>query len=197
MSFRKERKFRLTASDAKRLRAILLNDGMTLLHPNRKITSQYFDTRDLQAYLDSEEGTLPRYKIRVRWYNDDQSSLALERKVSSVEGRYKTTDKITPARFAKLKQGGLVDNAYGLITPSVEISYSRSYFDYANLRITFDTDIRYAYSRNRHQMRDLEEVVEIKAPFEVSDTYLETVVPYPASRFSKYARAFLHQEQAI
>lgn len=197
MSFRKERKFRLTASDAKRLRAILLNDGMTLLHPNRKITSQYFDTRDLQAYLDSEEGTLPRYKIRVRWYNDDQSSLALERKVSSVEGRYKTTDKITPARFAKLKQSGLVDNAYGLITPSVEISYSRSYFDYANLRITFDTDIRYAYSRNRHQMRDLEEVVEIKAPFEVSDTYLETVVPYPASRFSKYARAFLHQEQAI
>lgn len=197
MSFRKERKFRLTSSDAKKLRALLLSRRMTLLHPDRKITSQYFDTADLRACRESEEGILPRYKIRVRWYNDDRTSLALERKVSSIEGRFKTTKAIAPAEFEAIKRNGSLDRDYGMIFPSVIISYRRSYFDYQGLRITFDTDIRYQYSGSTRRFRDLEEVVEVKAPFDVPDTFLETIVPVPASRFSKYARSFLHREQAV
>ncbi|MGC3940765.1 polyphosphate polymerase domain-containing protein [Roseobacter sp. EG26] len=197
MSFRKERKFRLTSSDAKKFRALLLGRGMSLLHPNRKIASQYFDTRDLQAFRDSEEGVLPRFKIRVRWYNDDQSSLSLERKTSSVEGRFKTTKAVKAEEFANFIRNGIVDQSYGNLIPSVCIEYRRSYFNYEDLRITFDSDIRYRYSGSARQFRDLEEVVEIKAPFEVPDNYLETIVPVPSSRFSKYARSFLHRENAI
>jgi hypothetical protein len=197
MSFRKERKFRLTSSDAKELRAKLSNKGMMLLHPNRKITSQYFDTPDLQAFSDSEEGVLPRFKIRVRWYNDDQSVLTFERKVSAVEGRFKTVRRIQKANFDKICKAGFLDRDYGRTIPSVEISYERSYFQYENLRITFDTNIRYCFPQSVRQYRDFEEVVEIKAPMIISDDYLEQVVPVPASRFSKYARSFLHAEHAI
>jgi SPX domain protein involved in polyphosphate accumulation len=197
VSFRKERKFRLTSFDAKALKARLLDKGMTFLHPDRKISSQYFDTRDLRAFGDSEEGVLPRFKIRIRWYNNNPSKLALERKVSSIEGRYKTSQAITAADFAKMKREGILDKDYGRVIPSVVIAYRRSYFNFEGLRITFDTDIRYCFSRSSRQFRDFEEVVEIKAPFEVSDNYLENLVPVPASRFSKYARSFLHREQAI
>ncbi len=44
------------------------------------IHSQYFDTRDFKMLFDSEEGLLPRNKIRVRWYDSDLDSLNLEKK---------------------------------------------------------------------------------------------------------------------
>lgn len=197
MSFRKERKFRLTSSGAKELKALLTNKGMTLLHPNRKITSQYFDTLDLRAFEESEEGVLPRYKIRVRWYNTDQSILALERKTSSIEGRFKTTKAIRFIEFEAMKRRGTLDKDYGKIFPSVVVSYRRSYFDYQGIRITFDTDIRYSYNRSTGQFRDLEEVVEIKAPFDASNEFLEAIISVPTSRFSKYSRSFLHRGHAV
>ena len=197
MSFRKERKFRLTSSSAKDLKASLPGKGMTLLHPDRKITSQYFDTFDLRAYTDSEEGVLPRFKVRIRWYNDDQRQMTFERKVSSVEGRFKTMKPITQDDFNKMIRSGCFDRDYGRITPSVQISYERSYFQYENMRVTFDRNISYRFARSARAYRDMEEVVEIKVPQDMSDDYLEQVVPVPASRFSKYARAFLHREHAV
>lgn len=197
MSFRKERKFRLTASDARKLKGQLLAKGMRPLHPDRKITSQYFDNGDNQAFSDSEEGILPRYKIRVRWYNDDQSKLALERKTSSIEGRFKTTQVLGILEFERMLSSGGFDRAYGKIFAGAKISYQRSYFEYQGIRITFDTNIRYKFSGTQRQHRDLEEVVEIKAPYEMSDDVLERLLPIPSSRFSKYARAFLHRANAI
>ena len=64
MSFRKEKKFRMSYSDLALAKTKLLEMGMTKLHPNRVITSQYFDTRCLKMFSESEEGLLPRKKIR-------------------------------------------------------------------------------------------------------------------------------------
>lgn len=197
MSFRKERKFRLSAYDARALKAELLVKGMTLLFPNRKITSQYFDTPELRGFEESEEGVLPRYKIRVRWYNDNSEELLLERKTSSIEGRFKTSVVISSTQFFRMKRDGYLDSAYGMVVPSSIVSYMRSYFEFGNLRITFDTDIRYGFGGNALSFRDFEEVVEIKAPFEVPDDYLESLVPVPTSRFSKYGRSFLHRARAV
>lgn len=197
MSFRKERKFRMTSYDASALKARFLGRGMTMLHPDRKIASQYFDTPDLRAFEDSEEGVLPRFKIRVRWYNDDQSKLALERKTSSIEGRFKTTEEISSLGFARMKREGHLDPAYGMVFPSVVIAYRRAYFAYGELRVTFDRDIRYFFGPGIMTFRDFEEVIEIKAPMHTPDDYLERLVPIPTSRFSKYGRSFLNRAQAV
>ena len=197
MSFRKEQKFRVSSSDSLILKSKLLKEGMSALYPDRNITSQYFDTKDLEAFRQSEEGILPRKKIRVRWYNDDQKLLTLEEKTSSVEGRYKTSLKIKKNDFDKILKSGILDKIYGNIFPSVKIGYSRSYFLFKKIRITFDKSITYKFSDNYLIYRDFEEVVEIKAPANCSEGYLENIINTPMSRFSKYCRAFLVRDNLI
>ena len=55
MSFRKEKKFKLTISEKNILKQKLINLGMIELYPRRKISSIYFDTRNLDFYINSEE----------------------------------------------------------------------------------------------------------------------------------------------
>ena len=50
------------------LRKIINSQSAQRTFPNRTINSLYFDTASLNDYHDSEEGTVPRKKIRVRWY---------------------------------------------------------------------------------------------------------------------------------
>ena len=44
MSFRKEKKYRLTISDIRLLKSLLISQGMQILYPKRKINTCYFDT---------------------------------------------------------------------------------------------------------------------------------------------------------
>lgn len=191
MSFRKEKKFRVSVYDSLILKAQLQNQGMRKLFPKRSIHSQYFDTKDNKMFDDSEEGILPRKKVRVRWYNHLQNVLTLEKKTSSIEGRFKVTRKIDLEEFNKYNVNGLMDNLYGHITPSVLVEYSREYFQYQDMRITFDSNIRYFMNKTNKASVDEERVIEIKVPFFVSDDYIENILPIANSRFSKYSRAFL------
>ena len=79
MSFRKEKKFRLSQSDILLTKSTLIKSGMITLHPNRVITSQYFDTKCHRIFSESEEGLLQK-KIRVRWYNKENKQLTFEEK---------------------------------------------------------------------------------------------------------------------
>ena len=88
MSFRKEKKFRVTVSDFHKCRYQWHKLGMKPLFEPRLITSVYFDTIDLNMFNDSEEGVLPRKKVRIRWYGNSKI-FALENKISSIEGRFK------------------------------------------------------------------------------------------------------------
>ena len=86
MSYRKEKKFRLTLSDMQLLKSNLLSQGMNELYPMRKVNSCYFDTNEMQMFHDSDQGVLPRKKIRIRNYNDEKI-FTKEIKISSEEGR--------------------------------------------------------------------------------------------------------------
>jgi hypothetical protein len=66
MSFRKEIKFRLSYSDMAQMQNQLIALGMKELHPCRIINSCYFDNDNLTLFHESEEGVLPRKKIRIR-----------------------------------------------------------------------------------------------------------------------------------
>ena len=85
MSFRKEKKYKLTFSDQNILKNKLIDKGMKILYPKRTVNSVYFDTNNLDFYLNSEEGVLPRKKIRLRWYNKDIKKISKEIKISSVK----------------------------------------------------------------------------------------------------------------
>ena len=193
MSFRKEKKFRVTLSDFYKFQDQLYQQGMVTLFEPRLITSVYFDTVDLNMFHDSEEGVLPRKKVRIRWYNDDQL-YTLENKTSSIEGRFKVTSKLKNSiSEKKIFTRNRLDAQYGQIKPTLKVSYRRSYFVFNEMRITFDKDIcyqnlKYADKRKYH---DPERVIEIKIPANCPDDFVERLIPFPTARFSKYSRGLL------
>ena len=196
MSFRKEVKIALTPADSLLVQAELTGKGMKPLHPERRVNSQYFDTSAMDFFHDTDEGVLPRRKIRVRWYDDDCENYALEEKISSVEGRFKTSEKIFPNQFKDLLNGGLIRNGR-VLHPVVRVGYRRAYFLLDKVRVTFDRGIEYWFNRDAGQRIDFEEVMEMKTLIDCPDDYLETWVPYPRTRFSKYGRAFLLRDGII
>ena len=64
-------------------------------------------------FEESEEGVLPRKKIRVRWYNDQKERLSLEEKTSSIEGRFKKTTSISKEKYEQYVKNGILNNVYG------------------------------------------------------------------------------------
>lgn len=191
MSFRKEKKYRVTKSDFFLLKSSLFQIGMVSLHASREINSIYFDNANLQMFSDSEEGVLPRKKVRVRWYNAF-SDLILEKKISSTEGRYKTAKPIKK----NILPITLLDNNYGLLGQALKVTYNREYYMLNKLRITFDENIKYRnlISRKNMNFYDAERVIEVKVPLECDDDFIEKIIPYATSRFSKYSRGLMLSE---
>jgi len=193
MSFRKEKKYRLSKSDFYTLRANLSSMGMKPLYDKRQINSVYFDNKDMQMFYESEEGVLPRKKIRVRWYNSS-TKYSKEIKISSIEGRFKSSQKLTSIKTLNNISGMKVfDPSYGYVYPIVKISYLRTYFELGNMRITFDENITYKDLRkvNCNSLSDAEFVVEVKIPDSFEDDSLEKIIPYQTARFSKFCRGIL------
>ena len=199
MSFRKEKKYRLTNSEQKLLKSSLINKGMTRLYPKRQVNSCYFDTLDLVLFFDSDEGVLPRRKLRYRWY-DDSKEAKKELKVTSIEGRYKiiSTKKIN-LDISSVKKISHFDREYGFLYPVILISYDREYYIYKNLRITFDTNITYKDLRGSfgNKFLDPETVMEIKTSYQQADDFIESIINYPTVRFSKYSRGILMMEKML
>ena len=199
MSFRKEKKYKLTFSDQSILKNKLIDKGMKILYPKRTVNSIYFDTNNLDFYLNSEEGVLPRKKIRLRWYDKDIKKIFKEIKISSVEGRFKTSEPFLYNENIFNNNLQLLDNEFGILKSQMQITYSREYFFFNDLRITFDSNIQYTdrSSLNNIVTKDKETVMEIKVNFKTNDDYIEKIIGYPTSRFSKYSRSILYTKRLI
>jgi SPX domain protein involved in polyphosphate accumulation len=185
MSFRIEKKVRLSPSEFHLIKSFLLDQGMKSLFPDREINSIYYDTHQYDLFHDSEEGVLPRKKIRIRWYSNKNQS-KLEKKISSIEGRYKEVKNLKSNNL-----NFIFDKNYGYLTPSIMVSYKRSYFSYKALRITLDRSIKYINLRSHKHIEKTEEecVMEVKAQSTLMEGYIYNVLPFlRISRFSKYCR---------
>ena len=192
MSFRKEKKFRLTLSDFQILKFDLFEKGMKELYPERKVQSYYYDTKDLKMFEDSDEGILPRKKIRVRKYNQENIYIK-EIKITSEEGRYKITKPLKDTSNKINYFENFFDNQYGLLIPTLFVSYFRKYYIFDNLRITFDRNISYQNLRTNLGIStiDPECVMEIKTDILTEDDFIFKIINIPTSRFSKYCRGII------
>jgi len=129
----------------------------------------------------------------VRWYNDERK-FTFEKKISSIEGRYKTTNTLEHVmEDREILNEQYFDPQYGIVKPTLKVSYERSYFNFKSMRITFDDNITYK-SKTKDFKRiyyDPERVIEIKVPVNCPDDYIENQIPYATSRFSKFSRGLL------
>lgn len=191
MSFRKEKKFRLSKFEFDTLKYDLCIKGMETLHEKRPVNSLYYDTEHYLMFNDSEEGLLPRKKVRVRWYENIRMAKR-EVKISSMEGRFKTSTPVSVVSENSPFQN-LYDLQYGAITPALHVSYTREYFLFEHMRLTFDSNIQYANYRQSQSVlhNDGEVVMEVKVGLEIPEDYIECMLPFATSRFSKYSRGLL------
>ena len=189
MSFRSEVKFRLTRAEAYRLKAQLKSQGMKILFPSRIINSIYFDNVAWTMFHESNEGVMPRKKFRLRTYEGALEGPLFELKVSSSEGRYKESKVIDAVTSRELLERGRYLAGYGLCTPRIQISYLRGYFQFEDLRVTFDTNLRYSQYGQGKYYADEEAVMEVKFEHGGSCDAVYSSVNLLPSRFSKYERA--------
>ena len=192
MSFRLEEKLLVNKNKLFELiEWIITNEGYKLF-PDRIVSSTYFDNKYLQSYIDSEEGIVPRKKIRVRSYSKEahkQSNSTLEIKTSSVEGRYKISSK--NFKLSTIMKNGIFDKSYGICKPSLRVTYNRMYFLIKNVRLTIDTNIRYQdvekFSLHSISRVDQNVIVELKTSSLENLDYLMREFPFQRTRFSKYS----------
>ena len=65
MSFRTEEKFFINSDKYVDLKNYLILKGANRQYPRRLIKSIYFDNDNLQSFIDSQEGSVVRKKIRM------------------------------------------------------------------------------------------------------------------------------------
>lgn len=188
MSFRTEEKVLLHSSDEQKLKEFILKENGKKIYKERKIESIYFDNKAFQLYKDSEEGVVPRKKIRIRSYNGFVDSF-FEIKISSVEGKFKKSEMISKKNVNYYLSNGFNDKNYGLCYPMSKVSYDRNYYLInKNLRLTIDKNMQYtSYKNKSFYFKDLENIIlEIKMKNRYSNDALENIIPLNRIRYSKY-----------
>ncbi len=193
MSFRNEEKLRVASSKIFSLKNWINENLGAILFPTRIINSVYFDNQDFSMYHHSIEGVVPRKKIRLRNYDEEfifAKNINKEIKISSVEGRYKISEKVKDLQ--ELMNLGIYDQNYGLCLPVLNVIYKRSYYKIKNIRLTLDEKITYKRIVNREISKfstfDNYNIVELKYNSEKSIGFVNQNFPFERARFSKYSR---------
>ena len=188
MSFRKEIKLILNRRNSLDFKKMIIERGAVEIYPKRKISSLYFDNSKKQSHVDSEEGTLPRKKIRVRTYpNDENIRYYLEKKISSPEGKYKSSKRISDTYYNKMIVRGFFDKMYGILTPLLHVEYLREYYKLKNFRITIDEKICYKIFKKKIVKKDSNSIAEIKFTNKENEDKIINSFTNKITRFSKYS----------
>ena len=187
MSFRTEEKFFINSDKYVDLKNYLILKGANRQYPRRLIKSIYFDNDNLQSFIDSQEGSVVRKKIRIRNYpNESDKSFYIEKKISSVEGRYKTRNIINKEKVDYFKKFGIFDNQYGQCFPNLYVTYKREYSILDDTKISIDKEILYENYKTNIVYKDHKAIVEIKTSIKKNLDDLVKSFPFQRTRFSKY-----------
>ena len=167
---------------------MILEKKAVTLYPKREISSLYFDNSFKQCHKDSIEGSLPRKKIRIRTYPSEKNDTYLfEKKISSPEGRYKSSIKISSSYCKRITKYGYFDKTYGILFPIIHVNYSREYFKFKNFRVTIDENINYSLYKRKITKKDKKSVIEIKFSQNDDESLIINSFTNKITRFSKYS----------
>lgn len=186
MSFRIEQKILINKNQSIDLKIFLKKRSANEIYPKRIVKSLYFENSTNQMFVDSEEGIVPRKKIRIRYYPETESKFSIEKKISSIEGRFKVNKNIDKKLFEKYTLNGVLDDQYGWCKPKIWVEYFREYFEINDVRVTYDTDIKYLDTNGNLIGKEKNSVFEIKTSIKKNLDELIIDFPYDRSRFSKY-----------
>ena len=161
--YRHELKFAIPYADYAamrlRLKKVMKTDPHTVADGRYLIRSVYFDNSDDKALREKIDGIARREKFRIRYYNDDFSFIALEKKMKVDSLCLKYDVRITEEECRRILGGDTAfmkehpaellrelyaKMQYQRLRPRVLVSYVREPYIYpaGNVRVTFDSQIR-------------------------------------------------------
>jgi len=199
-----------------RIRKVMRPDKHTSPEGTYRIRSIYFDNSDDKALQEKISGIPRREKFRIRYYDDDFSFIALEKKMKTDTLCLKYFARLTEEEcrrilcgdlsFMKEHPEGLVKELYAKmkyqrLKPRVLVSYLREPYIYipGNVRVTFDSEIRTSLFHREFLTKEFTDVSATDTPqdmiLEVKyDEYMPEIIwnliQVPGIRqqaFSKYA----------
>ena len=159
------------------------------IFPDRIVESTYFDTKDLQLFSLSEEGVTPRFKIRLRGYNNEKPS-NLEIKKTKNYHREKIVLKNFQFNSFELHKTLKSMGINNIVDQKIRVKYLRSYYEFKDLgRITMDENIEFFNPskefRNPKKINKI--ILEVKIQRkEIDKNHVEKIINLKESRFSKY-----------
>ena len=159
------------------------------IFPDRIVESIYFDTKDLQFFSLSEEGVTPRFKIRLRGYNNEKPS-NLEIKKTKNYHREKIVLKNFQFNSFELHKTLKNMGINNIVDQKIRVKYLRSYYEFKDLgRITMDENIEFFNPskefRNPKKINKI--ILEVKIQRkEIDKNHVEKIINLKESRFSKY-----------
>ena len=186
MSFRIEEKILVNENDNFLVKKFLKLNSAKKLYNSRVVKSLYFDNSSFDMFQNSEEGIVPRKKIRIRSYPKFNNKFFLEIKISSVEGRFKKSNEISETQCLELIKNGIFDKQYGHCKPKIYVKYLREYYIMKNTRITYDKDIEYLNVQQRILGKENSRVLELKPNKDKNTDELFLDFPFSRIRYSKY-----------
>ena len=217
MQFRHEVKFQISNHDMlilrQRLKAVMAPD-VHAVNGRYEIRSLYFDNLNDKALREKLDGVNVREKYRIRLYNNDPSTLRLERKFKVNGLGNKTSAELTKEQAEKIVNGdiGWMANSENEVILSfytklrnegllakVIVDYTREPFIFAagNVRITLDHNIRTGLSVTDFlnpdcvtvPIKDSPSILEIKWDSFLPDVIRDAVQleRRHSTAFSKYA----------
>ena len=154
---RYERKFKLNEFDIPTIISKFISQGIEEIFPERYISSIYYDTPDFYLYRISESGYSNRFKIRIRWYNENPE-LKLEYKIkngevgekeiteiNNIESNNKKIKVFLPFR-ENIYISKIPERINTIYSPVLCVNYKRKYFatKCRNIRYTFDYLIKFS-----------------------------------------------------
>lgn len=159
------------------------------IFPDRIVESIYFDTKDLQFFSLSEEGVTPRFKIRLRGYNNEKPS-NLEIKKTKNYHREKIVLKNFQFNSFELHKTLKSMGINHVVDQKIRVKYLRSYYELKDLgRITMDENIEfYNPSKEFRNPKKINKIIlEVKIQRkEIDKNHVEKIINLKESRFSKY-----------
>ena len=174
-------------------------------YPPRQVNSVYFDSHDLNDYIDNVSGIANRTKTRIRWYDGDLSRLTLELKIKTNKASYKESLKLENPNMhdPRTREGvrNIMKNhrssTESLLletsNPFIEVEYDREYFLLGeDLRMTLDRNQKfrklYPVPGQNLQISPVYCVAEFKFPADKRSMMQSMMrnIPFRVFRHSKY-----------
>lgn len=172
----------------KNLHDLISELNLIPLYEERLIQNTYYDTYNLNFFHDSEEGIVPRKKVRIRSYNSINKK-NLEVKFTNNFSRKK--DVYNNVDINNFKNYLNVSKVKENLNPILNLKYNRKYFSCKFGRITYDYNLKFSKYNQNFYLKDnfIRSILELKTSENLNKEKFIRNINMKNIRFSKYCYA--------